>query len=215
MSLQGPTTTHPTPQAHKRTTQRHREPSRTLRPNMAQSSGSQTVKVTILSRCVALSCKLPAHLLFIAPGACWPAEQDALSVVVRRAAFDYAPPRLHGHLLVSWRALTLKSFNISHTARRAQVFHGVPFAAPPEGDLRWSPPRAPDKWILPRPAILTRPVCEWRQPSDQPTPCLSCASHTLWQQIFEQLASRTHACRAHHTPCSCSAGLSSATWSRP
>jgi hypothetical protein len=133
---------------------------------------------------------------------------------VLRAAFDYAPPRLHGHLLVSWRALTLKSFNISHTARRAQVFHGVPFAAPPEGDLRWSPPRAPDKWILPRPAILTRPVCEWRQPSDQPTPCLSCASHTLWQQIFEQQASRTHACRAHHTPCSCSAGLSSATRSR-
>jgi hypothetical protein len=81
LSLQGPTTTHPTPQAHKRTTQRHREPSRTLRPNMAQSSGSQTVKVAILSRCVVLSCKLPAHLLFIAPGACWPAEQDALSVV--------------------------------------------------------------------------------------------------------------------------------------
>jgi hypothetical protein len=92
------------------------------------------------------------------------------------------PSTMHlpiGHLLVSLRALTLKRFNISHTAHRAQVFHGVPFAAPPEGDLRWSPPRAPDKWILPRPAILTRPVCEWRQPLDQPTPCLSCASQTL------------------------------------
>lgn len=30
------------------------------------------------------------------------------------------------------------------------TFHGIPFAAPPEGDRRWKPPEPPEPWTVPR-----------------------------------------------------------------
>ena len=39
------------------------------------------------------------------------------------------------------------------------VFRGVPFAAPPVGDLRWRPPQPPAKWQGVRPAANFAPQC--------------------------------------------------------
>jgi para-nitrobenzyl esterase len=33
------------------------------------------------------------------------------------------------------------------------VFYGIPFAAPPEGDLRWKAPVAPTAWTSPKQAV--------------------------------------------------------------
>src|SRR5947209_27659 len=38
-------------------------------------------------------------------------------------------------------------------------FKGVPFAAPPLGDLRWRPPQAPKAWTGTREATAFGPVC--------------------------------------------------------
>ncbi len=40
-----------------------------------------------------------------------------------------------------------------------RVFRGVPFAAPPVGDLRWKPPQAPASWKETRTAKEFSPVC--------------------------------------------------------
>ena len=40
-----------------------------------------------------------------------------------------------------------------------QVFHGIPFAAPPVGDLRWKPPQAPVPWSGVFAADAYGPVC--------------------------------------------------------
>ena len=39
------------------------------------------------------------------------------------------------------------------------VFRGVPFAAPPVGDLRWAPPRPPASWTRPREAKAFGAAC--------------------------------------------------------
>ncbi|MFI0803670.1 carboxylesterase/lipase family protein [Amycolatopsis lurida] len=38
-------------------------------------------------------------------------------------------------------------------------FHGIPFAAPPVGDLRWAPPRSPEPWTAVRDASKPGPRC--------------------------------------------------------
>lgn len=38
-------------------------------------------------------------------------------------------------------------------------FHGIPFAAPPIGDLRWAPPRRPEPWTAVRDASRPGPRC--------------------------------------------------------
>src|SRR5271154_6621328 len=40
-----------------------------------------------------------------------------------------------------------------------RVFRGVPFAAPPVGDLRWKAPKAPASWRETREAKEFSPVC--------------------------------------------------------
>jgi para-nitrobenzyl esterase len=41
---------------------------------------------------------------------------------------------------------------VGEAADGVAVFRGIPFAAPPVGDLRWKPPQAPAKWSGERPA---------------------------------------------------------------
>jgi para-nitrobenzyl esterase len=42
------------------------------------------------------------------------------------------------------------------------LFKGVPYAAPPVGDLRWAPPQLPAPWRGPRPATAFGPACPQR-----------------------------------------------------
>jgi para-nitrobenzyl esterase len=44
-------------------------------------------------------------------------------------------------------------------ANDVAVFKGVPFAAPPTGDLRWQPPKAAEKWSATRAATAFGPTC--------------------------------------------------------
>ena len=39
------------------------------------------------------------------------------------------------------------------------VYRGIPFAAPPIGDLRWRPPQPAEKWVGVRPADKFAPEC--------------------------------------------------------
>src|SRR5204862_4642955 len=39
------------------------------------------------------------------------------------------------------------------------VFRGIPFAAPPVGDLRWKPPQAPARWTGDKAATQFGPTC--------------------------------------------------------
>jgi carboxylesterase type B len=39
------------------------------------------------------------------------------------------------------------------------VFKGLPFAAPPVGDLRWRPPAPPQSWDSVRAADRFSPIC--------------------------------------------------------
>jgi len=42
---------------------------------------------------------------------------------------------------------------------RVQVFHGIPYAAPPTGERRFRQALPPTKWLKPRPARLRTPAC--------------------------------------------------------
>ena len=46
-----------------------------------------------------------------------------------------------------------------HTEGNLTVYRGIPFAAPPVGDLRWRPPQPPAKWEGVRPADKFAPEC--------------------------------------------------------
>lgn len=48
---------------------------------------------------------------------------------------------------------------VGTTDGRVRVFKGLPFAAPPVGDLRWKPPVSPTPWTLPRQAKEFAPSC--------------------------------------------------------
>lgn len=48
---------------------------------------------------------------------------------------------------------------LGEATARAAIFRGVPFAAPPVGDLRWTPPQRPPKWQGARDATQNGPSC--------------------------------------------------------
>jgi len=54
------------------------------------------------------------------------------------------------------------------------VYRGIPFAAPPVGELRWCPPQPPAKWEGVRQAdkFAPTPIQAWGSPSDKSEDCL-------------------------------------------
>ena len=48
-----------------------------------------------------------------------------------------------------------------------RIFRGIPYAAPPVGNLRWRPPSPPQPWDAPRAAQVHGPVC-WQPGADDP-----------------------------------------------
>lgn len=50
---------------------------------------------------------------------------------------------------------------------RVDVYRGIPYAAPPVGDLRWRNPQAPEPWTGVRDATRSGPVCA-QQPGEAP-----------------------------------------------
>jgi para-nitrobenzyl esterase len=54
------------------------------------------------------------------------------------------------------------------------VYKGIPFAAPPVGDLRWRPPQPPAKWegVLQADKFALGPIQSWGSPSDFSEDCL-------------------------------------------
>jgi len=77
-------------------------------------------------------------------------------------------------LLVGVASLALDARGIAATAPAVQVstgpvtgeehdgvlsFKGIPFAAPPVGELRWKPPQPPQPWTEPRACVQFGPAC--------------------------------------------------------
>ncbi|MEU6883317.1 carboxylesterase family protein [Streptomyces sp. NPDC046712] len=56
-------------------------------------------------------------------------------------------------------ARTAQGSLVGRTHDRAQEFLGVPYAAPPVGELRFRPPREPASWGAPRDASTQAPAC--------------------------------------------------------
>ncbi len=52
-----------------------------------------------------------------------------------------------------------KMVGYAHPARAAHVWKGIPFAAPPVGDLRWRAPRMPAAWEGTREALTAGSEC--------------------------------------------------------
>jgi hypothetical protein len=99
-------------------------------------------------------------------------SQAALLVLLSFAAASAraadAPPALRvadGPLLGEW----VVSEGEGATASAAR-FLGVPFAAPPTGELRWAPPAPPARWDAPLNATRWAPGCAQTAPQDKPSP---------------------------------------------
>jgi len=45
---------------------------------------------------------------------------------------------------------------------QSHIFRGIPYAAPPVGDLRWRPPQPPAAWTQPLTATQYGPAC-WQE----------------------------------------------------
>ena len=72
-----------------------------------------------------------------------------------------------------------------HPRRRTHCLRGIPFAAPPVGDLRWRPPQPPAKWQGVRPADKFAPQCVQSfggGPEDSKPPAMSedCLYLNVW-----------------------------------
>lgn len=70
--------------------------------------------------------------------------------------------RLQRHLDENAQPITIQTTSGPITGQTdgiAQLFFGVPFAAPPVGDLRWKAPQPPTPWTSPVNATWFKPVC--------------------------------------------------------
>src|SRR5690349_4926996 len=75
-------------------------------------------------------------------------------------------------------------------ATRVLVFEGIPYAAPPVGDLRWRPPRPAASWQGVRPASRLGHNCMQHQPYGDITPDVAgksedCLYLNVWTQSTE------------------------------
>lgn len=63
-----------------------------------------------------------------------------------------------------------------------RVFHGIPYAAPPVGDLRWRPPQSPSKWDGVRVADQFGRACIQTNAAiaDLPAPSEDCLYLNVW-----------------------------------
>ena len=73
---------------------------------------------------------------------------------------------------------------VSGTTDDVHVYKGIPYAAPPVGDLRWREPRPPSHWDGVRKADAFSPVCmqQRRGPaaSSEPAPSEDCLYLNIW-----------------------------------
>ena len=61
------------------------------------------------------------------------------------------------------------------------AYKGIPYAAPPVGELRWRPPEAPAPWTEPRAAVSYGPEClQVEYPSGQTTGNEDCLTLNVW-----------------------------------
>ena len=58
---------------------------------------------------------------------------------------------------------------VGHAARDAHAWLGIPFAAPPQGELRWRAPRPPEAWEGVREALVHGPGCPQLEPGGEAT----------------------------------------------
>ncbi|MFI4965805.1 MAG: carboxylesterase/lipase family protein [Caulobacterales bacterium] len=72
---------------------------------------------------------------------------------------------------------------VLHGAVKGQVasFKGIPFAAPPVGDLRWRPPQAPGAWTGARDATAYGPMCmQMRKVTGEVKQSEDCLTPNVW-----------------------------------
>jgi para-nitrobenzyl esterase len=75
------------------------------------------------------------------------------------------------------------------------VFRGIPYAAPPVGDLRWRPPQPPKHWTGVRPATQLGHNCIQHQPYGDIDPFTAgvsedCLYLNVWTNSLPQSGSR-------------------------
>ena len=58
--------------------------------------------------------------------------------------------------------------SVAGTSPQVRVFKGIPFAAPPVGNLRWRAPKAPANWTGVRSGDKFGPVCMQRRAAELP-----------------------------------------------
>ena len=66
---------------------------------------------------------------------------------------------VHSDTTIAKRVETLAGPIVGAASAAGQAFLGIPYAAPPVGDLRWRAPQAVAAWTTPRPATELGPTC--------------------------------------------------------
>ncbi|HEX3700951.1 MAG TPA: carboxylesterase family protein [Phenylobacterium sp.] len=72
------------------------------------------------------------------------------------------------------KATVAQGVLVGARSRQVDSFLGVPFAAPPVGDLRWRPPQAPPRWRGERAAAEVGPSCTQRSRPGSPKTSEDC-----------------------------------------
>ena len=87
----------------------------------------------------------------------------ALSLAFSVAGCDFHPGKVddivHSDTTIAKRVETFTGPIVGAASAAGQAFLGIPYAAPPVGDLRWRAPRPVAAWTTPRPATELGPTC--------------------------------------------------------